>query len=323
MLNKLKGSKLLKTLLPLLVGILFIYLSLNNTTAEDRETIYNAIKSADYRFILLSLIMGLLSHFSRAYRWKFMLNPMGYNPRYINSVLAIFITYIANLGVPRSGELFRATVLQTYENVPFEKSFGTIIAERTIDLIMLLLTIVVALFLEFDLIVSFLEKRAANPYSITAILIGSIVSIYFFYKQIKKSKNPLAEKITTLFNGLSEGFLTIVKMEKKAAYLLHTLFIWAMYIAMFYTIKFSIPETQSLVFEALLIGFIVGALTISATNGGIGIYPFSVSLVLISYGISIESSLAFGWIMWTAQTVMVILFGSISFFLLPLVNRKN
>lgn len=323
MLNKLKGSKLLKTLLPLLVGILFIYLSLNNTTAEDRETIYNAIKSADYRFILLSLIMGLLSHFSRAYRWKFMLNPMGYNPRYINSVLAIFITYIANLGVPRSGELFRATVLQTYENVPFEKSFGTIIAERTIDLIMLLLTIVVALFLEFDLIVSFLEKRAANPYSITAILIGSIVSIYFFYKQIKKSKNPLAEKITTLFNGLSEGFLTIVKMEKKAAYLLHTLFIWAMYIAMFYTIKFSIPETQSLVFEALLIGFIVGALTISATNGGIGIYPFSVSLVLISYGISKESSLAFGWIMWTAQTVMVILFGSISFFLLPLVNRKN
>ncbi len=323
MLNKLKGSKLLKTLLPLLIGILFIYLSLNNTTAEDRETIYNAIKSADYRFILLSLIMGLLSHFSRAYRWRFMLNPMGYNPRYINSVLAIFITYIANLGVPRSGELFRATVLQTYENVPFEKSFGTIIAERTIDLIMLLLTIVVALFLEFDLIVSFLEKRAANPYSITAILIGSIVSIYFFYKQIKKSKNPLAEKITTLFNGLSEGFLTIVKMEKKAAYLLHTLFIWAMYIAMFYTIKFSIPETQSLVFEALLIGFIVGALTISATNGGIGIYPFSVSLVLISYGISIESSLAFGWIMWTAQTVMVILFGSISFFLLPLVNRKN
>lgn len=323
MLNKLKGSKLLKTLLPLLVGILFIYLSLNNTTAEDRETIYNAIKSADYRFILLSLIMGLLSHFSRAYRWKFMLNPMGYNPRYINSVLAIFITYIANLGVPRSGELFRATVLQTYENVPFEKSFGTIIAERTIDLIMLLLTIVVALFLEFDLIVSFLEKRAVNPYSISAILIGSIVSIYFFYKQIKKSKHPLAEKITTLFNGLSEGFLTIVKMEKKAAYLLHTLFIWAMYIAMFYTIKFSIPETQSLVFEALLIGFIVGALTISATNGGIGIYPFSVSLVLISYGISKESSLAFGWIMWTAQTVMVILFGSISFFLLPLVNRKN
>lgn len=323
MLNKLEGSKLLKTLLPLLVGILFIYLSLNNTTAEDRETIYNAIKSADYRFILLSLIMGLLSHFSRAYRWKFMLNPMGYNPRYINSVLAIFITYIANLGVPRSGELFRATVLQTYENVPFEKSFGTIIAERTIDLIMLLLTIVVALFLEFDLIVSFLEKRAVNPYSISAILIGSIVSIYFFYKQIKKSKHPLAEKITTLFNGLSEGFLTIVKMEKKAAYLLHTLFIWAMYIAMFYTIKFSIPETQSLVFEALLIGFIVGALTISATNGGIGIYPFSVSLVLISYGISKESSLAFGWIMWTAQTVMVILFGSISFFLLPLVNRKN
>ena len=88
-------------------------------------------------------------------------------------------------------------------------------------------------------------------------------------------------------------------------------------------IKYSLPETQTLGFEALLIGFIVGAVTISATNGGIGIYPFSVSLVLISYGISKESSLAFGWIMWTAQTVMVIIFGSLSFFLLPLVNQKK
>ena len=96
-----------------------------------------------------------------------------------------------------------------------------------------------------------------------------------------------------------------------------------MYIAMFYIIKLSLPETQSLGFEAILIGFIVGALAISATNGGIGIYPFSVSLVLISYGISKESSLAFGWIMWTAQTIMVLFFGSLSFFLLPIVNRKN
>lgn len=92
---------------------------------------------------------------------------------------------------------------------------------------------------------------------------------------------------------------------------------------MFYVVKLALPETLDLPFEALLIGFIVGAITISATNGGIGIYPFSVSLVLISYGISKESSLAFGWIMWTTQTVMVIVFGSLSFFILPLINRKK
>jgi uncharacterized protein (TIRG00374 family) len=322
-LEKSTPRKVIKTLIPLLIGVLFIYLSINNTTKEDRQTIYNSIKDAHYGYIFLSLVLGLLSHFSRAYRWNFMLNPMGYYPRLINNILAIFITYIANLGVPRSGEFFRATVLQTYEDIPFEKSFGSIIAERTIDLLMLLLTIGLALTLESDLIYSLLEEKAINPYNIIGGLLLFALGLYLLMKQIKKSTHPLAQKINALLNGIAEGFLTIIKMEKKWAYLFHTLFIWGMYIAMFYIIKFSLPETQDLGFEPLLIGFIVGALTISATNGGIGIYPFSVSLVLISYGISKESSLAFGWIMWTAQTVMVILFGSLSFFLLPLVNRKK
>jgi len=308
---------------PLGIGFLFIYLSISNTTAEDRATIYSSIKDAHYGYILISLVMGLLSHFSRAYRWNFMLHPLGYRPRLINNILAIFITYIANLGVPRSGELFRATVMQTYEGIPFEKSFGTIIAERAIDLLMLLLTIGLALSLESDMIYSLLEEKAIDPWSLAAVLLIGGGAFYFIFQQIKKTQHPVAVKIIALFNGLSEGFLTIVRMEKKWAYLFHTLFIWVMYIAMFYMIKFSLPETYSLGFEPLLIGFIVGALAISATNGGIGIYPFSVSLVLISYGISKEASLAFGWIMWTAQTVMVLLFGSISFLLLPLVNQKK
>lgn len=318
-----KKSSLLKTIIPLLIGVFFIYLSVQGTTEEDRTNIYNAIKEADYRFILISLVMGLLSHFSRAYRWNFMLNPMGYRPRLINNTLAIFITYIANLGVPRSGEIFRATVMQTYEDIPFEKSFGTIIAERAVDLLMLLLSIGIALLLEFDLIFSFIKKQAINPWNILLGLGFGGIGAFFIFYQLKKSNHPLAKKLLGLTQGLSEGFLTLIRMEKKWAYLLHTLFIWGMYVFMFYIIKFSVPETSDLPFEALLVGFIVGALAISATNGGIGIYPFSVSLVLISYGISKEASLAFGWIMWTAQTVMVILFGSLSFFLLPWVNRKK
>lgn len=321
--EKATRTKLLKTLLPLGIGVLFIYLSLSNTTAEDRATIYASIKNAHYGYIFISLIMGLLSHVSRAYRWNFMLHPLGYRPRLINNVLAIFITYIANLGVPRSGELFRATVMQTYEQIPFEKSFGTIIAERAVDLLMLLLTIGLAFSLESDILYGLLEDKAIDPWKLAASLCFGAALFYFFFQRIKNADHPLAKKITSLFNGLSEGFLTIVRMEKKWAYLFHSVFIWVMYVAMFYMIKFSLPETQALGFEPLLIGFIVGAFAISATNGGIGIYPFSVSLVLISYGISKESSLAFGWIMWTAQTVMVIFFGSLSFLLLPLVNRKK
>lgn len=315
--------KFFKILLPLLIGILFIYLSVKDTTASDRETIYQSVKNADYRFVFLSLCMGLLSHFSRAYRWNFMLHPMGYRPKLINNILAIFITYIANLGVPRSGEFFRATVMKTYENIPFEKSFGTIIAERMVDLIMLFLVIGIALSLQFEFIISFLEKQYFNPTTLIISLLLLGFSLWIIIKQLKKSSSVLAKKILGLIEGLTEGILTLVKMPKKWAYLFHTFLIWGLYIFMFYVVKLALPETIDLPFEALLIGFIVGAITISATNGGIGIYPFSVSMVLISYGVSKESSLAFGWIMWTAQTVMVIVFGSLSFFILPLINRKK
>ena len=315
--------KFFKILLPLLIGILFIYLSVKDTTASDRETIYQAVKNADYRFVFLSLCMGLLSHFSRAYRWNFMLHPMGYRPKLINNILAIFITYIANLGIPRSGEFFRATVMKTYENIPFEKSFGTIIAERMVDLIMLFLVIGITLSLQFEFIISFLEKQYFNPTTLIISLLLLGFSLWIIIKQLKKSSSVLAKKILGLIEGLTEGILTLVKMPKKWAYLFHTFLIWGLYIFMFYVVKLALPETIDLPFEALLIGFIVGAITISATNGGIGIYPFSVSMVLISYGVSKESSLAFGWIMWTAQTVMVIVFGSLSFFILPLINRKK
>lgn len=321
--KKKKLIKFFKILLPLLIGILFIYLSVKDTTSSDRETIYQAVKNADYRFVFLSLCMGLLSHFSRAYRWNFMLHPMGYRPKLINNVLAIFITYIANLGVPRSGEFFRATVMKTYENIPFEKSFGTIIAERMVDLIMLFLVIGIALLLQFEFIISFLEKQYFNPTTLIISLVLLGFSLWILIKQLKKSSSVLAKKILGLIEGLTEGILTLVKMPKKWAYLFHTFLIWGLYVFMFYVVKLALPETFDLPFEALLIGFIVGAITISATNGGIGIYPFSVSLVLVSYGISKESSLAFGWIMWTAQTVMVIVFGSLSFFILPLINRKK
>jgi hypothetical protein len=96
-----------------------------------------------------------------------------------------------------------------------------------------------------------------------------------------------------------------------------------MYVAMFYVVKWTVPETSSLGLNAMLPAFVIGGLTISATNGGIGIYPFSVSLMLSAFGVSNESGLAFGWIMWTAQTLMILVFGSLSFFVLPLVNRKK
>ena len=132
----------------------------------------------------------------------------------------------------------------------------------------------------------------------------------------------LINKIRIFFKGLAEGVLSFKSMNNKGAFVLHTIFIWVMYVAMFYVIKWTVPETESLGIVALLPAFVIGGLTISATNGGVGIYPFSVALMLSAFGISNESGLAFGWIVWTSQTLMIIVFGSLSFFVLPLVNRK-
>ena len=310
-----------KIIIPLGIGIFFIYLSYNNTSSEDRKNIFSHIKNANYSFVFLSVVFGALSHISRAYRWKFLLAPLGYKPRLINSLLAVLIGYVSNLGIPRSGELFRATVMDRFENIPFQKGFGTVIAERLVDLFILLCFVSLALILQFDLIWEILANKPINPVHICVIIVGVSIVFLILRKFINQSNNSFLKKIRLFFSELWEGIISLKKMEHKWAFVGHTLFIWLMYLVMFYIIKFSIPETASLGLESLIAAFVVGALAISATNGGVGIYPFSVSLVLIAYGISKESSLAFGWIMWTSQTVMIVLFGSLAFFALPLVNR--
>lgn len=318
-----KLTSFLKVVLPLGVGLFFIFLTINATTSEERNLILNYIKTADYRFVLLSVFFGILSHLSRAYRWKFLLAPMGYTPRFINSTLAVLIAYIANLGIPRSGEILRATTLSSYEKIPFEKLFGTIIAERIVDLILLLGFILLALTLQYDLIWEFLKERQVSSTVLLLGLLGLILMFFSLRFLFKRNNSPFIQKLKTFLNGLAEGVLSIRTMPNKGAFIAHTLFIWVMYVAMFYVVKWTVPETSSLGLNAMLPAFVIGGLTISATNGGIGIYPFSVSLMLSAFGVSNESGLAFGWIMWTAQTLMILVFGSLSFFVLPLVNRKK
>lgn len=305
------------------IGIFFIYLSYQNTTPEDRHNIAKYIQNADYRFVLLSAFFGILSHISRAVRWQYLLAPLGYYPKTINSILAVLIGYFSNLGIPRSGELLRATAMDRYENIPFQKGFGTIIAERVIDLVLLLLCILLAMGLQFDLIADYLNLKNLNFFQLGFSLIILVSATLLFRKFFLQSTHPITEKIKQFFQGIWEGMVSIKYMKNKELFVAHTIFIWVLYVLMFWIIKFSIPETENLGLSAMIPAFVVGGLSISATNGGIGIYPYSVSLVLIAFGISKESSLAFGWIMWTCQTLMVVTFGAMAFFALPLVNRKK
>ena len=131
----------------------------------------------------------------------------------------------------------------------------------------------------------------------------------------------LKKKLSNVMFGIRDGFISLLRMNYKIQYLIHTIFIWCIYILVFYIMKFCLDGTELLDFKALLIAFIFGALSMTTTNGGIGVYPISVSIALGFYGVPFETSLAFGWLTWTVQTMVIVFFGILAFFLLPIVNK--
>lgn len=313
--------KLLKIILPLGIGIFLIYYSLSSATPEERDILWENIKSANPWFVLLSLIFGILSHLSRAYRWKFLLEPMGYKTGLLNRFMAVMAAYLANYGIPRSGELLRGALMTTYEEVPFEKAFGTIISERLADFIMLLLIVALALVSQTDLLLEYFAEKNINPLYTLAFLMAVVVLIFIGYKIIRKANGGILLKIKNFATGLVEGMLSILQMKQKWAFIGHTLFIWIMYVAMFWIIKFTIPEIAGAPFSVILAAFIVGSFSISVTNGGIGVYPIAIGALFVFFGFSKEGGEAFGWIIWGSQTILNIILGALSFLLLPLLNR--
>ena len=311
-------KKVLKIILPLALGGFLVWYSLSNVSIH---TLIKYFKEANYSWIALGLFFGLLSHLSRAYRWKFLLEPIGYKPNFGNSVMAVLVAYLVNYAVPRAGEVSRAAVMTNYENIPFEKGFGTIVAERITDLIMMLIIIAITLFVQFDFIYDLLIKNF-NPIKIGVILGILIVVFSIFSSRVKKAKSGIGLKIKNFIAGLIEGATSVFKMKHKWAFIFHTVFIWVMYIFMFWA---TIPAIEGLhvPFGGILIGFIAGGFSIAATNGGIGLYPIAVAGALALFGVAQEPATAFGWIMWTAQTAMIIIFGGLAFLLLPIYNKNK
>ncbi len=303
----------------MLLGVFLVWYSLSQISIDE---LLGYVKKADYTWIILGMFLGLLSHLSRAYRWQFQLEPMGYKIRIANSVMAVFATYLINYTIPRAGEVARASILTNYEDVPFEKGFGTIVAERIADMIVMIGIISVTLFLQFDFIYGFLVEKF-NPTKIIIGLFGLVFILLFFALFIKSSKSKIALRIKNFVNGLIEGALSIFKMKKKWAFIFHTLFIWGMYVLMFYVTSFSLDEIQNIPFTAILIGFIAASFSIAATNGGIGSYPEAIVLAFLLFNIPEDPSRAFGWIMWASQTLMIIILGGLSLIYLPIYNRNK
>lgn len=331
MLKKVKIIKTLKIIIPIIFGVFLIWITYDKSTPKERQQVIKAITSANYFWVALSIFLGLLSHMSRAYRWGFTLEAVGYKSKFLNRFMAVMIAYFANLGIPRSGEVLRATTLTTYEGVPFEKAFGTIVGERIADVLMSLIFMLTALVLQYDLIMSiflkiysvFKDKLLSNTLFLGVFAILSLVVILLIYKILKNPKNKWILKFKSIVLGLKEGVLSIITMKKKWAFIGHTIFIWVMYLFMFYVVFYAIPETQDISFGAAIVSFVTGSFTIATTNGGLGSFPLVIQETLSLFMVNQQSGLAVGWVIWISQTLLTVALGSLSFFYISIFNNKK
>ena len=316
-------GKWLTVLIPLFIGIGIIYYQFTTLTSEEIEKIKISFEKANYYYILFSLVIACVGYWSRAYRWKYSLNHLGYQTKFSTNFLTVCVSYLVNLTVPRSGEITRAALLKKYENVPFDKAFGTIVAERIVDLLIFFLFVFIGFVSQFDKIYQFLlsENVSFESLIITA-LIGFVLFVIFVLIWIY-AEWQIILKLKKKLSGLIEGITTVYKMKDKWKYIFHSFFIWFSYLAMFYVAIFALPETSGISFDIVIMGFIFGSLAVGFTNGGLGAYPFSIALIFSLYGITKDVGTAFGWLICTSQTILAVLLGLISYVLLPVLNRNK
>ncbi len=318
------------------LGIFLIWLFLHNLTPDERREILDSFTGANYWWIVASIFLAVLSHVSRTIRWKMLLETMDYKPSFKNSFLAVMIGYFANLALPRLGEVTRCGILAKYEKIPIQKSFGTVVTERAVDLLSLFVAFLITFILHLDKLSIFRKTKIYhkaisryesidNPtwfYVISfLILVAIIISLYFIGKKV--SHTNFYKKIKGIVQGFYEGIKSLVKIKRPFWFILHSIFIWLMYLGMTWLVFFSLPETSHLGIDVALAVMVFGSVGIIIIQGGIGIYPWIVAEILALFAISQTIGYAMGWLLWTGQTVMVILAGIVSLILLPVLNRDN
>lgn len=319
---KSKIRKFLSLIIPLVVGIVIIYYQFTTLNPDELEKIKTSFIKADYFYIFLSLFIALFGFWSRAYRWKFALQHLGYQTKFHNDLMTVCVSYLVNLTIPRSGEISRAALLKKYENVPFDKGFGTIVAERIVDMLIFLLFVAVGFISQFDKIYQYLIEKNVKFETLIWFLIIGIVLFFIFILVWIYAEWKIILKLKQKLSGLIEGMLSILKMKNKWNYIFHSFFIWFSYLAMFYVTIFALPETSNISFDVVVMGFIFGTLAVGFTNGGLGAYPLAIASILSLYGISEGIGTAFGYLIWVSQTLLTIFLGLLSYLLLPVLNKK-
>ncbi len=321
----------IKYIVILAIGATMLWLAFRGVRLKDT---IDEMLHAKAIWIILSVVASLIAFFSRAIRWNMLIAPLGYNPSLKNTSAALMIGYLANLAVPRLGEVTRCGTLNRTEKVPFNSLLGTVIIERIIDVICLLIFIMLVAFLEYERLGNFLSKNIFNPAAekfnsvinspIIITVLASLAAILLFLVFRKKNNTSgLAEKIAALLKGIVKGIDSIRKLKHPINFLFHTVLIWTMYFLMSYICFLSLDATAGLDWHAGLFVLVVGGIGMSApVQGGIGAYHLLVSQGLMLYGINQEHGIAFATLMHTSQTLTVIIFGGLAFLYLFL-KRKH
>lgn len=312
----------MKIAIPLGLGVFLIWYIYQSFTPTQIAETKKYFADANYGFVLLSVFLSVLSHFSRAYRWSFMLEAIGYKTKIANNFMAVSVAYLMNIFIPKSGEVSRAVILDKYENVPFQKGFGTIISERIVDLLFLLFFTAIAFIIKFEILYDYIFE--AIPASILYVLAAGILLIIISVPiYIRFSKSNINKRLKDFIIGLKEGVFSILKMKKKGPFILHTFFIWGLYILSFYTAMHALPETSNISLGTIIITFVVGSFTFAFTNSGFGTYPAAIAGILSVFGIAKTVGVALGWIVWISNISSIVIFGVLSLILLPIYNRDK
>lgn len=314
------------------LGIFLLWLTLRKS---DWNAIIQDLSDARYIYLLPATLMLLVSHFIRGLRWKILMEPLGYKPSLINTFLAVMIGYWANLAVPRLGEILKCTILARYEKVPADKLVGTIVAERAFDVVSLLVIFFITIFIQYDIIGDFTARTLGSFFSSGAgglsmvkvgIAIGVVILLIavtvFILKKYREHK--LIRKIRTILHGIWQGLISVRYIRNKGLFFLYTILIWALYLFSTYMGFFAMRDMSQYGIKAAFSALSFGSLgMIIPSPGGIGSFQYAVQQVMVLYGITPEKGLSLGMLIWLAQTGIIIIFGTICFLLLPILNKHK
>ena len=324
-------GKFLKIGFFFLLGIALIWWSLHQIPAEEWTKFTLALKQSKLWIVFPVFIILGLSHFLRALRWRLIMEPLGYRPSIANTYLAVLIGYLANLAIPRLGEVLKCTLLAKYEHVPAEKIVGTIVAERAFDVISLGIVFLLALGLQFNVIEagwnqlksqttdSVIDSNEGDWKMYLIVGIGIVLIALFFI--LRKRIPTIVASIKKIISGIWEGVMSATKLKQHNLFFVYSFGIWFLYLLATYVGLHATAGTESS-FATAISCLAYASIGMILTPGGIGAYAYFMAKVLELNGVDYTLGLANGTLQWFSQFLIVIVLGGISLILLPIINKK-